>query len=307
MRAVSTALRNLLATGDFEKADCWTITLNGGSVVRWTGADQAFRANGQLFALGPAIKRGAISEKRGVETSTLAMEITAADDDGTGRDLINGQAIIPFIRNKGLDGATVKLERAYAPDWATMIQAGATGTVIRFAGKLTSVEAIQGITASLVWSSWMVLLNTMMPRNLYQSSCLHSLYDSGCGISPAAFDASGTVSGSGQTQTFSTGLSMTTNFYALGRIVFTSGANAGISRTVKSNGSGSISLIQPLPNPLANGDAFTIYAGCDLTQGTCTTKFNNLNNFKATPYIPLPQTPLTTQSTTTTTNSGGKG
>jgi uncharacterized phage protein (TIGR02218 family) len=179
-----------------------------------------------------------------------------------------------------------------------------TGSIIRFAGKVTSINSIQGATAKLTVSSWMVLLNVNMPRNLYQAGCLHNLYDSGCGMSPAAFDASGTLSAGPQQQSFSTALSMTANYYALGRIVFTSGPNNGVSRTVKSNTSSSITLISPLPNQPTSGDHFTIYAGCDRTQGTCSSKFNNLPNFKATPFVPLPQTPLGSMRTTTTTNSG---
>jgi hypothetical protein len=37
-----------------------------------------------------------------------------------------------------------------------------------------------------------------------------------------------------------------------------------------------------------NGDAFTVYLGCDHTQATCTTKFGNLTNFRGFPYIPSP-------------------
>lgn len=298
MKAVSPALQVLLASGEYVSADCWTITLNGGVVVRWTSADKAMFANGNNFLKGPAIVRGPISEKRGVEVATLEMAITA----GT-TDLINGLPIPPFIKNKGLDGAAIKLERAFAPDWGSAV----TGTVIRFAGKVTSITEIKGATARLVVSSWMVLLNTSMPRNLYQAACLHTLYDAGCTLSAAAFSAAGTVVGSaGATVSFGSSLTPVLNDYALGRIVFTSGANNGISRTIRSNdGAGGFVLIQPLPNPLAPGDAFTVYAGCDLTMSRCTTKFNNLVNYKGTDFVPLPQTPLGSQSKTTT--KSGKG
>lgn len=298
MKSISSDLLALLATGEYVSADCWTITLSGGVVARWTSADKAVTVNGQTFAKGPAITRGAISEKRGVDVATLDMTISAGASD-----LINGKPILPFIAGHGLDGANVKLERAFAPDW----QSPFTGTVIRFAGRVTAVNAIQGGIAHLTVSSWMVLLNVSMPRNLYQAACLHTLYDSGCGLNPASFSASGTISGTPAANSFSTGLTMTPNFYAQGRIVFTSGANAGVSRTVKSNDGGSVVLVQGMPAAPSAGDAFTIYAGCDLTCGTCQTKFNNLLNFKGTPFVPLPQTPISSIATTTTTKSGGKG
>ena len=45
----------------------------------------------------------------------------------------------------------------------------------------------------------------------------------------------------------------------------------------------------PLPFAPMTGDAFTVYAGCDHTQGTCQNRFNNLANFRGFPYVPPPQ------------------
>ena len=308
MRAMTSGLIALLESGEYEFADCWTITLNGGSILRYTSADIDVRANTLTFLAGPQIARGAISEKRGVEVSTLKITITADDSN-----LVAGKPLIQFIKGRGLDGATIKLERAFGPDWTTLSTfpgTGATGTLIRFAGKITSIDKIQGLTVELTATSWMVLLNVQMPRNLYQARCLHTLYDAGCTLNPASFRDSGTITGIPTTQQFNTAVpGHPDGYYNLGRIVFTTGPNAGVSRTIRSStfASGTIVLTQPLPALPIYGDAFSIYAGCDLTQATCTSKFSNLPNFKATPFVPLPQTPLSTPSTTTTTTSGGKG
>ena len=298
MKNASPALLALLATGKFVRADIWTITLNGGVVIRWTGHDQPITWAGNTFAKGPAIDRNSISEKVGVEVATLDMTITARPED-----LINGAPIIPFIKYHGLDGASIKLERAYAPDWSSPI----TGTVIRFAGKVTSIKSVKGAQAKVTVSSWLVLLNTSSPRNLFQGGCLRTLYDANCGLSPSNFSQAGTVSsgGSGQTGSFGSGVTNTSGYFAQGRVVFTSGANAGQSRTIKSfDGAGNFVLVKPLPVPCAAGDAFTVYAGCDLSMATCASKFNNLGRFKGTPFVPVPTTALGAASTTTT--SSGK-
>jgi uncharacterized phage protein (TIGR02218 family) len=92
---------------------------------------------------------------------------------------------------------------------------------------------------------------------------------------------------------FGSGLTGQAGDYAQGRIVFTSGANAGIARAVKSNdAAGNFNLISPLPAMPAPGDAFTAYKGCDLTMGTCSGRFNNLGRFKGTPFVPQPETAL---------------
>jgi uncharacterized phage protein (TIGR02218 family) len=275
----------LLNSGaDFQMADLWTLTLSGGSVLRWSGADVPLTANGNTYALGPAIDRGAVSEKIGLEVGTLTMTITANGDDR-----INGTPIIPFIAKRGLDGANVRLERAFLPDWDSPV----TGTLLRFAGRVTSVGEIAGSSVELTVSAWMILLNVNMPPNLYQSACLHTVYDSGCGLNPASFASSSSASGTRSQTGFGSGITGQAGAYAQGRIVFTSGANAGIARAVKSNdAAGNFSLISPLPTTPTVGDAFTAYQGCDLTTGTCSNRFNNLGRFKGTPFVPQPETAL---------------
>ncbi|WP_422057304.1 DUF2163 domain-containing protein [Sphingomonas sp.] len=290
MKASTPELRALLATRKFVSADIWTLRLNGGAVVRWSGADIPIMANGNTFALGPAIDRGSIVEKVGLEVATLLVNLDAGPDDR-----INSIPLIAFIARRGLDGASVKLERAFAPDWSAMRpeNGGATGTVLRFAGKVTSVGEIMGTHAEITVSAWTILLNVSMPANLYQVPCLHTVYDVGCGLDPEDFKETGTVTGTPTGLAFTSTVSGAAGLFAQGRVVFTSGANAGISRTVKDNdGSGGFSLIQSLPAVPAPGDAFAVYQGCDLAKGTCETKFANLGRFKATPYVPLPETAI---------------
>lgn len=296
MKNASADLIALLNSGRFVRADLWTITLIGGQVLRWTSHDRPITTGGNTFATGPLIERSTISEKLGVEVATLDMTITAIDDN-----TVNGVPLIGFIAAHGLDGAAVKLERAYAPNWTSPI----TGTVIRFAGKVTGINSIQGATADVTVSSWLVLLDASSPRNHYQTGCMRTLYDAGCGVDPAAFSATGTVSSGATTTSFGSGLTGAAGYYAQGRVKFTSGANNGISRTVRQNLSdGSFTLIRPLPTAPAAGDTFTAYAGCDLTRTTCSSKFNNLTRHKATPFVPLPTTALGAPAAV---SSGGKG
>jgi len=78
-------------------------------------------------------------------------------------------------------------------------------------------------------------------------------------------------------------------YFNLGTIAFTTGANAGISRTVKTylqGASGTVSLIAPFPLQAQAGDAFTLTPGRDKQQTTCQSKFNNLVNFRGFPTCP---------------------
>jgi hypothetical protein len=300
MKASTLALRNLLATGVFVRADLWTITLNGGAtIIRWTSHDVDLTWGGNTFTSGPLIERSSISEKIGMDVASLQLIIDATDDD-----TVSGKPVIQLIAAKGFDGASVKLERAYAPAWGFLspgVPIPITGTVVRFAGKVTSIESILGSTARLNVSSWLILLNAQTPRNHFQTGCMRVLYDARCGVNPASFSATGTVTVGGTTS-FGSALAPASGYYSQGRVVFLTGANAGVSRTIRtSNGSGTFTLLKAPPLPIAIGDTFTVYAGCDHTKATCFSKFNNLIKFKGTPFVPLPTTALGAPAA----NSGG--
>ena len=79
-------------------------------------------------------------------------------------------------------------------------------------------------------------------------------------------------------------------YFELGTLVFTSGENEGVSRSIKSYAPGVINFVFPLPFDPASGDTFTVYPGCDKQMSTCGAKFNNLANFGGEPFIPVPET-----------------
>lgn len=292
MKASTPALRALLASRQFVEADLWTITLANGDALRWSGADQAVTANGHVFALGPLIERGPISEKIGLEVATIEVTI-----DAGASDLIGGMALVPFIVARGLDGASLRLDRAFRPDWSSPV----VGTVLRFSGRVTSIGEIAGSSAKITASSWLVLLNLNMPPHLYQAACIHNVYDTGCALNPANFSANGQVmpgvAGPPDTRpsqtTWLSSLNNQQDRFTQGRLTFTSGANAGQKRSVRANASdGTFEIINPLPYRPVAGDRFTAYWGCDRTSATCSGKFNNLVHFKGTEFVPAPETVL---------------
>jgi uncharacterized phage protein (TIGR02218 family) len=124
---------------------------------------------------------------------------------------------------------------------------------------------------------------------LYQAGCINTLFDTSCGLNAAAFATSGTVAMASAASGFSTTLAQATGYFDLGVVTFTNGTNSGLSRTVKAyakGAPGTVSLTSPFPVVPAPGDAFTITAGCDKQQSTCSGKFGNLINFRGFPYVP---------------------
>jgi len=172
--------------------------------------------------------------------------------------------------------------------YSTVLPTELVGGVMLFKGRLGTIDEIGRTSAKLTVNSDLVLLDIDMPRNLYQPTCLHTLYDAGCTMVKASFGTNGTV-GSGSSASTINWSGSSANFQQ-GSITFTSGANSGVTATILSAVPGvSMQLSYPLQSVPIVGDAFTVYFGCDRTQATCKAKFNNLANFRGFPYVPPPQ------------------
>ena len=192
--------------------------------------------------------------------------------------------LTPQIAQGYLDGARVQLDRLYGTAFGAWID-----SVTLFAGNVADVKELGRSHAKIEVRSRLELLNNSLPRNLFQPSCRWSLFDSGCTLNKSSFGTSLTVSAVANSLQFTSGATQIDGYYDLGTLTFTSGANAGVSVTVKHflHSSGTFILNSPLA--VAPGDAFIAYPGCDKQQSTCSGKFSNLVNFGGMPYIPVPE------------------
>lgn len=288
MRNASIELQNFLFSKQgFVFADLYTFVLTGGNVLRWTSAGVPIRCNGFLFNTGPTIRDSGVKQAVGLQVDTI--DVTLSADGTTG---VNGVPLIKYVRMNGLDGALVTVERCFAANWKDMVADGPVGgSIIRYQGRCSDVKTSK-LQATITVSSWFELLDVDMPSDVYQASCLNTLYDEKCKVNRAAFAATGAVDGESTLLTLDTNLSSPDGTYALGSIVFSSGPNSGIRRTVKTQTGGNLILVAPLIETPSIGDPFTIYPGCDLKMGTCSGKFNNLIHFRGQPFIPIPETAI---------------
>jgi uncharacterized phage protein (TIGR02218 family) len=202
-------------------------------------------------------------------------------------DTVGGVSFLQALRNGVFDGCEIQRERAFLNSWSCTDTANPIGSVILFKGRIGTVDNVGRTSAQITVNSDLVLLDLQMPRNVYSPARQHMLYDSGCTLIKSAFGTAGTV-GAGSTGSIINWSGASVNFIQ-GTITFSSGINAGVSTNVKSAiAVVSLSLSYPLLNAPSAGDGFTVYFGCDHTLSTCTTKFNNLANFRGFPFIPPP-------------------
>ena len=284
------ALSDLLATRQFVFVDVFTITLQvygGAQEVVVTTADVPIFWKNQWVAPS-GIELQGLKFRRSVGLSVDEQTITMF---ATRDMLLGGEPWFDAIAAGVLDNATLRRERAFAPDWVTLRAGTITGSVILFDGMVSSVESLGATQCQLKVKSHLNILNQPMPRNSWQASCLHTLFDSGCGLAQANYQANGNV-GSGSTVNVINWSGATAGYYWQGTVLFVGGANDKIERTIKLANGYQLFLTLPLPHVPAAGDAFVAYPGCDKTYSTCRDRFANTANNRSFPYIPVPQIAL---------------
>jgi uncharacterized phage protein (TIGR02218 family) len=290
MKSASPALIALLATRQFYSADLYLFSLVDGTTLHYCGGDRDIVWNGITWSAGGTVgpyfdrkdNKAKCHWKVGVEVDTLVLDCIP------GNATVGGESFLSAIRQGVFDGAELTLYRAFMPTYGNT----AAGTVIMFVGRVAEVDASRSLTTFSI-NSHLELLNLMMPRNLYQSGCVNTLFDASCTLNMASFGVSGTVLSGSTANVINSTLSQGTGYFNLGQVTFTSGINTGFSRTVQTHTHGSpssVSLISPFPSAPAPGDAFTIFPGCNKTQSVCSGTFNNLINFRGFPFVPQPAT-----------------
>lgn len=117
--------------------------------------------------------------------------------------------------------------------------------------------------------------------NLVRPSCPHDLFDSRCKVEPTEgvwkFSNVAVSSVTSARRFTASSLSQAAGFFDAGKVVWTTGANAGLSMEVRAHtDGGTFELQEPMPFPIAEGDQFTAFVGCmKRYDEDCAGKFGN--------------------------------
>jgi uncharacterized phage protein (TIGR02218 family) len=240
------------------------------------------------FATGIATgawSRGSVRTALGLKVSHMDLSVSA---DTTA--VLSGIPLLQAMQIGLFDGAIVRCETLYMPTYGDT----SLGTVIDFVGEITNIDEVGRSRAKMTVAGYTFRLDWPVPGRLMQPACSNTLFDAGCTLNQASFATAKVLAG-GSTQSLlvpSVAFSQADGYFTLGQAFCTSGANVDLIATIKSHAGGQIQLHVPLPLPVAPGDGFTFYPGCDKLQATCNTKFSNLINFGGEPYVPVPETTL---------------
>jgi len=279
MRQASAALIALLnSSAQFAMGDLYSLTLQGGGVYRYSGANIAITDTvGNYFTLGPKFERAKTKLVIGAQVDELDVKIYPQPSD-----LLGSIAWLTAAWTGQFDGALLQVERAFMQPYGTVV-----GTIVLFAGRISDIDSSRtGI--DIKCRSHLELLNIQMPRRLWQPSCTHVFGDAMCQFDRTSL-AVNFACIAGSTQTVIQGPPVVTS-HLQGSIIGVTGANAGYIRTISGLVPGqSVTVKLAFLYPPAAGDAFQLLPGCDHSLATCTNTFNNQTHFGGMPFIPAPE------------------
>jgi uncharacterized phage protein (TIGR02218 family) len=304
MRPCSAALAAYLAANDTViVADLYTFALATGEVLRYSGWTTPLSIPGTLFsagslnynaldytsfALGPRFGRSKVATKTGVAPTELDIEILAG-----AADTIGTLAIADAVRLGLFDGATVELDRLIAPPQPDARGGLDTslGALVWFTGRVADCDVGRSKIQLKVKSLMNLLAIQQMPRRLYQAACTHVFGDAMCGFDRTSLaQTASALAGSTQSEIHTALMHSPATLFDQGTMLGLTGANAGLTRTIRQMLGGIAYQLKAWLYPVTIGDTFRFLPGCDHRTATCQGTFNNLARYGGFPYIPPPET-----------------
>jgi uncharacterized phage protein (TIGR02218 family) len=198
-----------------------------------------------------------------------------------------GTTWIEALQGGTFDGAYVSFDRLYSPiPWQYNMPNLSTDYVLkaRFFGRI-DVEEVKLTQAKLTVKSPTDLLNAQLPRNLVKPSCLNRFCDSMCGLKKSNFAKNVTAVAGSSKAAVKIASGYANGYFTQGTMMCTSGANVGVSRSIKTFTGNVATPAQPFQNAVQEGDTFTFWRGCAKTMVACQA-FNNMDNFRGFPFLP---------------------
>lgn len=265
MIPLSTALRALLASGQYVKCDLYTFALINGVMLRYANWPITVRVGGNTFLSGRvSFIRDKWKSAKGLDTASLAITLSV---DPNNEPAINGVPLRQAIRAGFFQAATFEMDVAYFNPFSSV--SVPVGTIAsRVSGFVGTADA-ERLGAKITVYDLRKLLDMQVPWRLYSAQCRWNLGSTDCGVNLPSFAVTGAAGAGATTGVIPVSLAipanMPTTYFTLGQVTFTSGANKGITRQVKAYVGGILSMATPFPFSPANGDTFSAVPGCDRT------------------------------------------
>jgi uncharacterized phage protein (TIGR02218 family) len=273
MRTLPPELAEHLGSGATTLCRCWRVSRRDGEVQGYTDHDEDLGFEDTVFRAASGFEGSEIESRLGLAVAGTEIHGAIADESLNEADLAAGR----------YDDAKVEV---FLVNWADteqrlLLRVGNLGEVRR-EGAAFAAE-VRGLAARL---------NEERGR-IYAATCDADLGDARCGVDLESVALRGegsvqSVEGASLVRVVGLG-AFEDGWFTRGKLIWGSGANAGLAVEVKEHRAGAtvtLALWQQMPEPIAEGDAFAVTAGCDKRFATCREKFENAVNFRGFPHLP---------------------
>lgn len=249
---------------------CWKITRRDNISFAYTTHNEKVTFMGVEYK--PCSSLSATAFESGLLNSNEGgdVEINGILSDGniTEHDLAHGL----------FDGATVEV---YLVSWDSDTLSGTKRIGKGIIGDTT--QGGSGYKAQVLTISAKLSQTPLI--DVFSPSCRYTLGQGLCPVNLTSYQYSGTVtavlprsslSRVRNRQFFDSGITQSNGYYSLGKILWLTGANAGITAEVKDYFSANdlISLWEPMPFEIQNGDTYIMTPGCNKSFDDHTVKFS---------------------------------
>ncbi|MET3790622.1 DUF2163 domain-containing protein [Aquamicrobium terrae] len=274
MKSLSPAFQAHLDEGTTTLAWCWRIARADGTTFGFTDHDGTLTFDGTGFEPESGLTASEVRSGSDLSVDAQDAEGVLTSDRITETDILDGR----------WDNAEVEVWRVNWSDPAqrVLMRRGAIGQIRR--GRLAFVAEVRSLAH---------VLGQTVGRT-FQATCDAALGDGRCGVDldASAFRGTGVVIDLLRDRTFTaSGLgAFAAGWFTFGTVEWTSGANAGRRAEIiahdLTDGIAVLTLLEAPVRSIAEGDGFTIRAGCDKRMETCGAKFANTANFRGFLHIP---------------------
>jgi uncharacterized phage protein (TIGR02218 family) len=280
MRRLSPEFEQHLLSEVTTLATCWRITRQDGIELGFTDHDEALNIDGLEYDSIAGFTPTTIESKSDMSVDNMEIEGFSFPSKITETDLLAGiydyaEVEIFLVNYEDLSQGKITLKR------------GKLGEVTL--SKQMFRAEVRGLTQHLSQTIGAV----------YSPTCQAILGDGACKVNLTTCTMKAQVTKAFDRQSFiAKSLTQKPGYFSGGEVKFLSGDNTTSRMEVKEFANSLVTLVLPMASSIKAGDTFTIVAGCDKLRETCTSKFNNILNFRGFPDVPGVDKLLSTAGTT---------
>lgn len=253
---------------------CWKLVRSDGATMGFTDHDETVAFGGVDYEAATGFTATEITSSLGLSVDNLDVDGALSSEQIKERDIAAGL----------YDNAAVEIWRV---NWRStgqraLMRSGNLGEISR--GQTFFRAELRGLAHQL-----------QQPNGrIFQSTCDADLGDNRCRINlnSSSYRATGAVNKAPDARTIHVpGMgSYQDGWFTRGEVEFLSGANDGLTFSIrghaKSGSTAIISLWEPVAFDVDIGGQVRLVAGCDKRVETCRGKFDNVVNFQGFPHMP---------------------